>query len=98
MKLLLPRSMLAFLFLILSTRNGKLTILFTVMTGILFFGFLTNALFNIDTVISWFDASKMSQSIILTECILTGLMICAVFCLEKKRDISLQEDIDKNDE
>lgn len=96
--LLLPRLMLAFMFLILSTLKGKLMILFTVMTGILFFGFLTNTLFNIDTVISWFDVSRMSQSIIVTECILTGLMIYAVFYLENKRDISLQEDIDKNDE
>lgn len=96
--LLLPRLTFAFLLVLCSILKYNLIIIFTILTGILFSGVLVRAPIFEVAVLRWFDVSKMTSRIAAAESILAVLLVCAILYADQKRDISMQEDIEKNDE
>ena len=84
--------------LLLSKKLGKnITTVFTILTVIIFGSILIDSDVFI-TIRNWLDPSRMSEQKLAVECLSTIALVCAVIGVDYTRDISLEEDVDKNDQ
>lgn len=94
---IIPRLTLSVV-LLLSNKLGKnVTTVFTILTAIIFSSILIDSDVFI-TIRNWLDVSRMSEQKLGVECLLTIALVCAVIGVDYTRDISLEEDVDKNDQ
>lgn len=96
--LLLPRLTIALLFQLCSVLKGNLILTFTILTGMIFSGVLVNTDIFKAMVLQWFDVSAMANGLAVVEAIFAVVLICAILYIDQKHDISMQEDVEKNDE
>lgn len=94
---IIPRLILSFV-LFLGKKLGKnLTTVFTILTVIIF----SIILIDIDvfiTIRNWLDVSRMSGMMLGMVGLLAIVLVCVVIGVDYTRDISLQEDEEKNDQ
>lgn len=83
--------------LLLSNKLGKNIItVFTILTAIIFSSILIDSDVFI-TIRNWLDVPQTNGLKLGMECLLIIALVCAVIGVDHTRDISLQEDVDKND-
>ena len=93
----IPRLTLSIVLLLSSKLGKNVTTVFTILTAIIFSSILIDSDVFI-TIRNWLDPSRMIEQKLAVECLLTIALVCAVIGIDYTRDISLEEDVDKNDQ
>ena len=94
---IIQRLTLSFVLLLGKKLGKNIATVFIILTVIIFSSILIDSdMFN--TIRNWLDVSRMSGMMLGMEGLLAIVLVCVVIGIDYSRDISLQEDLDKNDQ